>query len=456
MKKKQEIDLLASEINPPKIALALFCYNQEKYIIDSLNSCLNQDYKELQIIISDDASTDKTLELIRKTLSEYNGQHKIKLNVNKENMGIGKHFAFVMDNLIDEDFVVMCAGDDISMPNRVSRVVEEWISNGKPSLVTHGLIEINESGEQFEGLRTLEQSLRPKDIFRNNTHALREYIMSHYPIPTLGAVNSYKMKTYKQFGTPATYSDYEDHLMLTRSLLDDGVHYFQEKLVYYRTHQESHTSQAIKPFYDNKSSLLSQFFNKKNLINEEFINCYQSHKVFVQLWIDYKNAIKNHCAQVDYHLVEYIWANLVIRHNYLMQNKSLKNKLISKTKRILHGKNTIKNTRHEFDYIKPLNTVIFGTGDGAKNLLSRLSLGFKCIAACNTVDSDLLGKKFQGLEIIDLAGLQRIESNLDCIIISSNKFYYQIKKLISEETKIPSNKILKVPQLKLVGQNILY
>lgn len=442
----------------PNVAIAFFSYNQENFIEESIKSCLDQDYEKLTIIISDDCSTDKTYEIIKKTIDDYSGQHKIKINRNKYNLGIGKHFAFVMDNLVDEELVVMCAGDDISLSNRVSRIVEEWISNGKPSLVTHGLIEINELGAQLEGIRSIEQKLRPKNIFSNNTYAFREYVMSHYPIPALGAVNAYKMETYKKFGTPITYSDYEDHLMLTRSLLDDGVHYFKEKLVYYRVHADSHTSQKIKPFYDQKESLLSQFLNKKHQIKEKYINCYQSQKVFVQQWIDYKNAINVNNTQIDYHLVEHIWAHLTMRHSYLIQNKNLIEKIKAKFNKILYGKNSIKNSRHKFnfEYIEPFKTVIFGTSNSAVNLLNRLSIGFNCVAACNTIDPNTLGKKLKGLNIIDMQQLRDIEKEIDCVIISSSQFYYQIKDMIIKETNISENKIVRIPQLKLAEQNLLY
>lgn len=421
----------------PSVAIILFCYNQENFIEKSLNSCLNQDYRNLTIIISDDCSTDHTFEKIDKIISNYTGPHKIKLNRNKKNFGIGRHFAFIMDNLVTEELSILCAGDDISKKNRASRIVEEWLLNGKPSLVTHGLIEIDENEQPQKGLRTLEQELRQKDLFQNKMYALHEYMKSHYPIPCLGAVNAYKTSTYKKFGTPQTYCDYEDHIMLFRSLLDDGIHYFEEKLVYYRVHANSHTAQPVKPFYDTKDSLLSQLLNDINLIEEKYINCYQSQKIFVQQWLDYKKAINSYEMQADYQLIEYMWANILFRHNYLIQNKTISE----------------KTRAPEPEYVKPLKTIIFGTDTGAKNLLKKISSGFNCIAACNTLDQKLKDKTLNGIEIINMMELKKISKEIDCIVIGSNN-YYQIKEILLNEAGISKNKIIRVPQLKLTGHPI--
>jgi glycosyltransferase involved in cell wall biosynthesis len=71
--------------------LVSFCqkyFNQEKYIEESLNSILSQTYSPLEIIISDDASTDGTWQKITDILAKYTGPHKIITNRNEKNLGI--------------------------------------------------------------------------------------------------------------------------------------------------------------------------------------------------------------------------------------------------------------------------------------------------------------------------------------------------------------------------------
>lgn len=97
------------------------CYNQEKYIEKALNSALAQDYPNLEIIVSDDCSTDKTFEIAQNIVAKYNGSHKVILNRNQENLGIGGNFQKAY-SLSSGEWLFMAAGDDISYENRASEV----------------------------------------------------------------------------------------------------------------------------------------------------------------------------------------------------------------------------------------------------------------------------------------------------------------------------------------------
>ena len=57
--------------NKMKVSLLVFSYNQFKYIEDAIHSALNQDYCNLEIIISDDCSNDGTFDLVKNLVSNY-------------------------------------------------------------------------------------------------------------------------------------------------------------------------------------------------------------------------------------------------------------------------------------------------------------------------------------------------------------------------------------------------
>lgn len=432
----------------PKVSLILFCYNQEEFIKESLTSCLSQDYQNLEIVISDDASSDNTVSIIKKTLESYNGPRKILLNENKKNLGIGKHFSYIMDNLVNGELVVICAGDDISEPNRTSRIVQEYTANNKPSLIAHNLVEINETGKEIIDFRTIQYALQKNDQINNNTYSILEYLKFHQPIPFIGAAIAYKLSTYKKFSTPSTLPDYEDHLMYFRALLDNGVHYFNEKLVRYRKHSNNYTSQETKAFDPQTDQILSYYFDKRNNIKNEYRNCYQTHKVAVQQWLDYKKSIKKFNTQVNYQLIENLWGNIYLRHRYLIQNKALKHKLKAKLSRYQIIQKIIKPD--PIKYLDSFTTVIFGTSQAAKNLINTTGGGFNIIAACNSIDPEARGKKLQNIPIINLEDLKNISDKIDCVLIASNK-YYQIKAMLLTETKIKENTIVRIPALSLAA-----
>ena len=54
-----------------KVSILIPCYNSENYIVDTLESCLSQTYKNIEVIVVDDGSTDRSLELANEYASKY-------------------------------------------------------------------------------------------------------------------------------------------------------------------------------------------------------------------------------------------------------------------------------------------------------------------------------------------------------------------------------------------------
>ena len=59
-----------------KISIITVCWNSEKFISDAMQSVLDQDYTDIEYIIVDGASTDRTLEHIRKYQSKFGDRMK--------------------------------------------------------------------------------------------------------------------------------------------------------------------------------------------------------------------------------------------------------------------------------------------------------------------------------------------------------------------------------------------
>jgi cellulose synthase/poly-beta-1,6-N-acetylglucosamine synthase-like glycosyltransferase len=109
----------------PLTTLAIFTFNQSDKILEAVEAALSQDYKNLEIIISDDCSTDETFNVCQAFLSEHDTGRNIRLRQTRQNNGTFAHVLDVVREAAGELFIV-AAGDDISKPNRVSRIVEEW------------------------------------------------------------------------------------------------------------------------------------------------------------------------------------------------------------------------------------------------------------------------------------------------------------------------------------------
>ena len=70
------------------IDVLLATYNGEKYIKEQIDSILNQSYKNIRLIISDDCSKDKTQEILKEYEKKDN---RIELHIQEKNLGVVKN-----------------------------------------------------------------------------------------------------------------------------------------------------------------------------------------------------------------------------------------------------------------------------------------------------------------------------------------------------------------------------
>ena len=99
-----------------KIQILLSTYNGEKFIVQQLDSLLDQDYPDFDIFIRDDGSSDTTCEI----LSEYQSKNANIYVVFADNIGVTRSY-FELVKYASGDFFALCDQDDIWLPGKLSR-----------------------------------------------------------------------------------------------------------------------------------------------------------------------------------------------------------------------------------------------------------------------------------------------------------------------------------------------
>ena len=95
-------------------------YNAERYIDKCIESVMSQDYKNYEMIIIDDASTDRTLEVAHRTLTKHKFLGEVKVVKNETNQGaVHNQIKTIKDNCSPDDIVMLLDGDDwlVNDPN---------------------------------------------------------------------------------------------------------------------------------------------------------------------------------------------------------------------------------------------------------------------------------------------------------------------------------------------------
>lgn len=260
------------EPEKPVVTFILFSYNQEKYIREAVESILSQDYSPLEIILSDDCSSDKTFSIMKEMADEYEGPHKILIRCNIINKGFAEHINQVV-LLATGRLIVVSAGDDLSESNRTSVLVDFWLQHGAPVCSLFSAMSEIDKNSQLTGkiYRSFLPwtSLNPIDLIRLNAsvfgaaHAWSADVMSSFPPLHTSVIN-------------------EDSVIPFRASLLGGVMYVDKVLVKYRANigLASNFGQGVMP--------AKVAARNSGLLKRPYVVCLQ--KVSDLRWINYDKS----------------------------------------------------------------------------------------------------------------------------------------------------------------------
>lgn len=114
----------------PLTTVIVLCYNQERFLTTCLDSVRAQTYPNLQLIIIDDCSQDKSVEVINGWITR--NEFECTFIIHQENQGICKTINHAM-TYVTGKYVAIIASDDLWLPNFIEKYVH-ILENGKTEL----------------------------------------------------------------------------------------------------------------------------------------------------------------------------------------------------------------------------------------------------------------------------------------------------------------------------------
>ena len=224
------------ESDRPLVTFALYAYNQEKYIREAVEAALCQDFFSIEVILSDDFSTDQTFQIMSELADAYIGPHKIVLNRNPKNLGVCEHINRVLQKARGE-IVIHAAGDDVSLVERTRYLYERFLTDGGKTVAIFSNAEVI----NFQGVA--------QRIFFRETPKYAKNIdefMEKRNCWALGCSFAFRKNIFNKYGPLDSAVLQEDGLLAFRSLLEGEIGYVDTPLVKYRIH-DSNVSNIENP-----------------------------------------------------------------------------------------------------------------------------------------------------------------------------------------------------------------
>lgn len=121
----------------PKISCLVVTYNQQDVVRETIDSIIAQTYKNLEIVIADDGSTDNTPEILEQYQKQY--PDKIKIITGQKNVGVTLNSKRAYD-LCTGEFIAIIGGDDIWLPEKIEKQVKWFQSHPNASICYHDIV----------------------------------------------------------------------------------------------------------------------------------------------------------------------------------------------------------------------------------------------------------------------------------------------------------------------------
>lgn len=216
----------------PLLTFALYAHNEERYVRGAIEGAFSQTYQPLQIILSDDGSTDNTFQIMQSMAAAYKGPHRITLNRNPKNLGVVQHVNRIMQ-LADGELIIAAHGDDISFANRAEVTWQMWEKTSrKASSIAMGWESICE-----------EPGIPPRPVPTPVTDL--NAAIRRASVRVVGAAYAWHRRLFDVFGPLPEYLHVEDIHLPFRSLLLGGIAFDTTPVCKYR----QHTGNYLSPYH---------------------------------------------------------------------------------------------------------------------------------------------------------------------------------------------------------------
>ena len=219
----------------PLLSLALVTYNQEQFIAQAVQSAFAQTYSPLEIILSDDGSTDGTFGILREMASRYCGPHRIVLNRNEQNIGLARHVNQIA-RLARGELVIAAAGDDLSVPDRAEILFKAWNDSGRRAACLHSRVTHIDPAGQLAEPPAWEHLGEPTYRIISQPISPLQYVKTQQP-DVMGCSCAWSTSLFQTFGDLPEDVIHEDNAIVLRALLTGGsILFIDTPLVQYRVH----------------------------------------------------------------------------------------------------------------------------------------------------------------------------------------------------------------------------
>lgn len=248
-----------------KISIVLSTFNGSEYITEQLDTLRNQTRPAEEVLISDDASTDDTVQIIEDYIAKYELDNWL-IRKNKGNQGWKNNFARLLEDATG-DIIFLCDQDDIWHLDKVQKMSEIMENNEEIFLLASNYT-------PFYLGEGVQIKLDKSDLDNSQIVYQPNFLDNFFHIRRPGCVYAVNKKIIPYFLKTRSNEDAHDAMLWRLASLLNGLYIYSYSTIDFRRHDNNATGSKERSFqkrkeqviyYDDLLQRLGKFYEKYDL-----------------------------------------------------------------------------------------------------------------------------------------------------------------------------------------------
>ncbi|MDR1371567.1 MAG: glycosyltransferase [Dysgonamonadaceae bacterium] len=220
----------------PLVSIIVPCYNHDKYIEECILSIVNQTYKNIELIVVDDGSSDRSPEILKRLQKQFGFALFIQ-----QNRGISKTLNWAIREHSRGKYIAGCASDDYLLTDRIEKQVAYMENNPDTAMVCGKVHVVNKDSNTVEGLHIIDEVKNPVEDLKF------ESLIERNCIPAMTVM--IRRTVWEECGGYNEQTPIEDLDMWLKIAYNHRIGYIDDYFACYRWHGENVTANTLKMAY---------------------------------------------------------------------------------------------------------------------------------------------------------------------------------------------------------------
>ncbi|GHB31428.1 glycosyltransferase family 2 protein [Mongoliitalea lutea] len=248
----------------PLVSIVALCYNHEQFLVETLDSIINQSYRNIELMIIDNASSDNSKEKINEWIHNHHDKN-VRVVFNEQNVGICPALNYAIKHFKGKYFQ-MISCDDVMVSDKIEKQVKVFESSSDSLAFVYGNYRFIDANSEFINKANFYQNSgwNTDDDFPSGRIFELLFINYFLRAPTV----LYKLDCIKNIGgydETIPFEDYQMNLRLSEKFACKGM---ADVLCNYRILENSYYSSSTNDLISkNFFKTMSHFYGKNHMFD---------------------------------------------------------------------------------------------------------------------------------------------------------------------------------------------